>query len=74
MKKIGILTHYHDTTNYGGALQAYALCRSIHSLGYQSEQIDITWQNEHQDLDGVRSSRKKHSALGFGCIILKIGE
>ncbi len=26
MKKIGIITHYYKSTNYGGNLQAYALC------------------------------------------------
>lgn len=37
--KIGILT-YHDTTNYGAALQAYALERKIQDLGYDVEIID----------------------------------
>lgn len=37
--KVGILT-YHDTTNYGAVLQAYALQRKINMLGYDSEIID----------------------------------
>lgn len=37
--KIGILT-YHDTTNYGAALQAYALQRKIQELGYEVDIID----------------------------------
>lgn len=41
MKKVAILTHYHNTTNYGGALQAYALCKVVDGMGYHSEQVDI---------------------------------
>lgn len=37
--KIGILTHYFNTINYGGALQAYALCAYINSLGCDAEQL-----------------------------------
>lgn len=37
--KIGILT-YHDTTNYGAALQAYALEKKIQKLGYDVEIVD----------------------------------
>lgn len=39
MKKIGIITHYYDSPNYGGCLQAYALCRVIRDMGYNCEQI-----------------------------------
>lgn len=37
--KIGTLT-YHDTTNYGAVLQAYALQNKIQDLGYDCEIID----------------------------------
>lgn len=37
--KIGIVTHYYNSENYGGNLQAYALCRVIQKLGYDVEQI-----------------------------------
>lgn len=40
-KKIGILTMYHKSMNYGGLLQAYALCRVMADLGYEAEQIKI---------------------------------
>lgn len=39
MKKIGIITHYYKSVNYGGNLQAYALCRYLQNMGYQAEQI-----------------------------------
>lgn len=37
--KVGILTHYFKSLNYGGNLQAYALCSYINSLGIDAEQI-----------------------------------
>lgn len=39
MKKIGILTEYYNSKNYGGNLQAYALCKFLNNQGYRSEQI-----------------------------------
>ncbi len=38
-KRIGIITHYYGSTNYGGVLQAYALCKIIDNLGFPCEQI-----------------------------------
>lgn len=59
MKKIGILTHYHDTVNYGGALQAYALCRVVEELGFCPEQIDIDCFAECTNLDYEPSNLKR---------------
>lgn len=39
MKKIGIITLYYKSRNYGGNLQAYALCRCLRDMGFQAEQI-----------------------------------
>lgn len=39
--KVGILT-YHDTTNYGAALQAYASQAALNSMGVDAEIIDYT--------------------------------
>lgn len=39
MKRIGITTMYTNSTNYGGLLQAYALCKVFEGLGYEAEQI-----------------------------------
>lgn len=41
--KIGIITHYYKSTNYGGNLQAYALCKAINKLGHQAEQINFKY-------------------------------
>lgn len=39
MKKIGILTHFYNSTNYGGVLQAYALCKILEKNGFDAKQI-----------------------------------
>lgn len=39
MKRVGIITHYYNSRNYGGVLQAYALCRVLRDQGYDCEQI-----------------------------------
>lgn len=41
MKKLGILTHYENSTNYGGSLQAYALCKTVEQFGWQAQQVRI---------------------------------
>lgn len=38
-KKIGIVTHYYKSYNYGGNLQAYALCEFLNQNNYDAEQI-----------------------------------
>ena len=38
-KKIGILTFYHNASNYGGLLQAYALTEIIREMGADVRQI-----------------------------------
>lgn len=39
MKKVGIITMYYNSKNYGGALQAYALQKAVAQMGYSCEQI-----------------------------------
>ena len=45
--KIGITTHYYNSTNYGGNLQAYALCKKLNER-FDAEQmcIDVTGQSD----------------------------
>jgi hypothetical protein len=50
MKKIGILTLYHKTYNYGAQLQAYALQKFIAKLGYNCEQIRFQWSNVQTEI------------------------
>lgn len=39
MKKVGILTHFYKSNNYGGVLQAYALVNCINKSGIIAEQM-----------------------------------
>ena len=39
--RVGIITHYYKSENYGGNLQAYALCKVIEGLGHEVEQISL---------------------------------
>ena len=45
MKNISILTHYYDSLNYGGNLQAYALTKSLENKGFNCEQISFIKEN-----------------------------
>ena len=47
MKKVGIMTLYYKTYNYGAQLQAYALQKAVEYLGYECEQICYKWYNSH---------------------------
>lgn len=44
--KIGILTHYYSSMNYGGVLQAYALAAFLQEHGYEAEQISFRFSSE----------------------------
>ena len=55
--KVGIITHYYDSTNFGGNLQAYALCTYLNSLGISSEQISLNFR-AHPDDTPVSSTKR----------------
>ena len=44
--KIGIITMFYKTLNYGGILQAYALLKALSKLHYQVDQINYSWRKE----------------------------
>ena len=52
--KAGIITHFHKSENYGGLLQAYALCRFFSILGVEAEQISYDRTKENTALRGLR--------------------
>lgn len=52
MKKIGIITHYCHSINYGGNLQAYALCKVLNNMGYDAEQI--SYEIVPEDNNGIK--------------------
>ncbi len=47
--KIGILTHFHKSVNYGGVLQAYALCKYLNTQGHSAQQILYTARVKNLD-------------------------
>lgn len=48
--KIGILTHYYNSANYGGNLQAYALCKVLEDMGHAPQQVQIDHSASYQNL------------------------
>lgn len=46
MKKIGIITLYNNSCNYGGLLQAFALVHKLQKLNYDSMQIAVNYKEE----------------------------
>ena len=60
--KIGITTHYFNSNNYGGNLQAHALCKVLNQNGKQAEQICFTHQAEKI---GLMQTLKKQGLLSF---------
>lgn len=44
--KIGILTHYYQSMNYGGMLQAYALATFLRKKGYDAQQVSYRFSSE----------------------------
>ena len=39
MLKVGVISLYYNNSNYGGLLQAYALCKVLENSGYDCKQI-----------------------------------
>ena len=64
MKKIGILTHYYKTKNYGGALQSYALCKALNNNGYNAEQICYVLNNKPVKNKSVKEKIKEAGFFG----------
>lgn len=62
--KVGILTHYYKSPNYGGVLQAYALSRVLNGMeGVEGEQIcyDMTSRIENPDVLISRGAKLRES-------------
>ncbi|MBQ9901134.1 MAG: polysaccharide pyruvyl transferase family protein [Clostridia bacterium] len=50
MKKVAIVTLYHNNHNFGGQLQAYALQHVVASYGYICDIVDYNPQNKYKKL------------------------
>lgn len=61
MKKVGITTLYHNTINYGGALQAYALQKKIEELGCECKVIDCYMTANQSKFDRMKALGLKRS-------------
>lgn len=59
MKKIGIITEYYKSKNYGGILQAYAMVLVLSKLTHQAEQLCF----ERGEIEGIKNHREKFSFL-----------
>lgn len=70
MKKIGILTLFYKSINYGGVLQAYALCKILNKNGYDAEQI----QYKHSFVSEDKGLADKFKRLGIKKICVRIFE
>lgn len=67
MKKIGIITMYYKSINYGGVLQAYALERYLNSIGMDAEQICFSKGKKNLKTN----IKKKIKENGFKWLVLK---
>lgn len=57
--KIGILTLYYQNYNFGGMLQAYALCQYLNQKGYDAEQISIKYTSRDYFISQIKKSTPK---------------
>lgn len=71
MKRIGIITLYHDNNNYGGQLQAYALVAVLEKMGFDARQISFDRSQDANPLAQSRAERLKASPVNFFCGVLK---
>lgn len=62
-KRVGIITHFHGSTNYGGVLQAYALRKVIADMGYEAEQLRYLTSSENTSPLPVRAKNLFISSL-----------
>lgn len=59
MLKVGILTHYYESVNYGGNFQAYALCEILNQSNVYAEQISYKFS------EGYKKTLKQKIKLYF---------
>lgn len=56
-KSIAIITHYHNSLNYGGCLQAYALSYFLTKCGYDVEQLCYDYSLETKKVNCTRTKK-----------------
>ena len=73
-KKIGIVTLYHESTNYGGNLQAYALCEFLKEQGYNAKQICFLTSSKSRESVFVKLKRLFFWGLKSALTKIKISD
>ena len=63
MKRIGIITQYYNSSNFGGLLQAYALCEYLRSTGYEPKQIMYNQYLDWKDL--TRRNKNRNDCIDY---------
>lgn len=62
-KKIGILTMYYNSFNYGGLLQAYALVKYLNNKGYDAKQISYDFSKVTININASYKKRQSKSVV-----------
>lgn len=57
--RVGIVTHFLGSRNYGGVLQAYALAQKLNLLGYDAQQIKYRFRFENLKSEKAFKNRIK---------------
>ncbi|MBO4697324.1 MAG: polysaccharide pyruvyl transferase family protein [Lachnospiraceae bacterium] len=63
MKKVGIITKYYNSANYGGLLQAFALAEYLNSCGYNAFQICFDEKLEKRKYRLTTAERFREASL-----------
>lgn len=71
MKRVGIISLYHNSYNYGGVLQAFALNHILESMGYDAEQIDYAPQRKSHAEGTAKRYLREHSRLQLAAKALR---
>lgn len=73
MKKIGIVTHYYKSRNFGGNLQAYALCEKLRQYDICAEQLCANFKTSLSNpcikKESIFFRLKRKGVLGSFCAV-----
>ena len=61
MKKVGIITMYHNSENYGCIAQSFALCKYIESLGFDAQLISY----QHRRIKNKNEEISRYGILHY---------
>lgn len=64
-KRIGIVTMYYNSTNYGGLLQAYSLTMYLNNHGYDAKQIVYDFYADGENLTAPPRTKKQKAIIGI---------